>query len=180
MTFDPSNGGPMHFHILLKLFAIPALMIFLLFQGCGKEVDALQAAPDFNLEDLNGHYVSLKQYQGHIVLLDFWATWCPPCRQSIPELVRMQKKYMDEGVVILGISLDDPQQFNNRYLLAFKRKFKINYSILRANEKVALDYFGTSQMAIPTMFVINREGKIVDKHVGFAPGVVEKSIKKLL
>ena len=124
--------------------------------------------------------VSLKQYAGDIVLLDFWATWCPPCRQSIPELVSLQKKYSDQGVIILGISLDNPQQITDDYLSAFKRKFEINYPILRADQAVYQDYFGTENVAIPTMFVINRDGKIVDKHVGFVPGAVEESIKKLL
>ena len=76
--------------------------------------------------------------------------------------------------------MDDPQQFNNQYLKAFKETFRINYTILRADGQVALDYFGASNMAIPTLFVVNREGKIVDKFVGFMPGQVEKSLKKLL
>ena len=155
------------------------IMVFI-FHGCSKESDSGYTAPDFTLADLSDKRVSLKDYKGKIVLLDFWATWCPPCRQSIPELVDLQKRYRDQGVVILGISMDDPRQFNNQYLMAFKEKFRINYSILRANGQVALDYFGASNMAIPTLFVVNREGKIVDKFVGFMPGQVEKSIKKLL
>ncbi|UCF56343.1 MAG: TlpA family protein disulfide reductase, partial [Deltaproteobacteria bacterium] len=83
-------------------------------------------------------------------------------------------------VVILGISMDDPQTFSDKYLLEFKEKFKINYTILRADKKVAMDYFGTGNMAIPTLFVINKEGKIVDKHMGYLPGAVEESLKKLL
>jgi len=163
-----------------KILPLTVLLLFLLPPGCSKDADALQTAPFFTLKDLSGKTVSLKQYAGNIVLLDFWATWCPPCRMSIPELVSLQNKYGNQGVVILGISLDDPQQFNDNYLSAFKLKFKINYTILRANQKVAQDYFGTGDMVIPTMFVINREGKIVDKHVGFIPGAVEESIKKLL
>lgn len=161
-------------HVLVLL-----IMVFL-FHGCSKESNAWYTAPDFTLADLSDKRVSLKDYKGNIVLLDFWATWCPPCRQSIPELVDLQKKYRDQGVVILGISMDDPQMFNNQYLMAFREKFRINYTILRANGQVALDYFGASNMAIPTLFVVNREGKIVDKFVGFMPDQVEKSIKKLL
>jgi peroxiredoxin len=169
----------MHF-FPLRIFVITSIILLFLFHGCEKKVDAWQTAPEFSLKDLSGNMVSLKQYRGYIVLLDFWATWCPPCRQSIPELVDLQEKYRDKGVVILGISMDNPLQFSTRYLRAFKEKFKINYKILRVNRQVALDYFGTQNMAIPTMFVINREGKIVDKHVGFRPGAVEKSIKKLI
>jgi len=170
MTFNSRSS----IHVLILL------IMFFLFHGCGKESDAWQTAPDFKLADLSDKRVSLQDYKGSIVLLDFWATWCPPCRESIPELVDLQKRYQNQGVVILGISMDDPQQFNNRYLMAFKEKFRINYTILRANGQVALDYFGASNMAIPTLFVVNREGKIVDKFVGFMPGQVEKSIKKLL
>jgi peroxiredoxin len=76
--------------------------------------------------------------------------------------------------------MDDPQMFTDKYILAFKEKFKMNYPILRADQNVAMDYFGTASMAIPTLFVINREGKIVDKIVGYAPGAVERSLKKVL
>ena len=170
----------MVYNIQSKLRILTFLIVFLFISGCSRDVNALQTAPDFILPDLSGNLVSLKQYKGNIVLLDFWATWCPPCRISIPELVKLQEKYRDQGVVILGISMDDPNMFDNGYLLAFKKKFKMNYKILRATMQVANDYFGTMNMALPTMSIINREGKVVEKHVGFAPGAVEKSVKKLL
>jgi cytochrome c biogenesis protein CcmG, thiol:disulfide interchange protein DsbE len=170
MLFCFSKKGP------LVIF----LIFFLVYFGCNSEAKIGPLAPDFSLEDLTGEVVSLKQYRDHIVLLDFWATWCPPCRQSIPELIDVQRKYGDQGLVILGVSVDDPQQVNNESLLAFQRKFKINYRILRARPDTIMAYFKGGQMAIPTMFVINREGRITDKHVGYTPGAVEKSVKKLL
>ena len=170
----------MHSNLQLKVITLTALIFFLLFHGCSKEVGAWSTAPDFTLTDLAGNKISLKQFRGNIILLDFWATWCPPCRISIPELVNLQEKYRDRGVVILGISVDDPRMNNDNYLFAFKAKFKINYKILRVNSKVARDYFGALKIALPTMFVINREGKIVDKHVGFVPGAVERSLQKIL
>ena len=163
-----------------RIWVFASLILFLFLYGCEQEVEALQAAPDFTLRDLNGDNVSLKKYRGKIVLLDFWATWCPPCRLSIPELVELQKKYRGEGVVVLGISMDDPEMFPDKYILAFKEAFKMNYTILRADQKVAMDYFGTANMAIPTLFVINREGKLTDKIVGYAPGAVENSLKRVL
>ena len=163
-----------------RIWVFASLILFLFLYGCDKEVEALQTAPDFTLRSLNGDSVSLKKYRGKIVLLDFWATWCAPCRISIPELVELQKKYRDRGVAVLGISMDDPQMFSDKFILAFKEKFKMNYPILRADQKVAMDYFATASMAIPTLFVINREGKIVDKIVGYAPGAVERSLKKVL
>ena len=117
----------MIFKLYSMIMIVTVISLFFLSSGCSKDADALQSAPGFTLKDLSGNSISLKQYAGNIVLLDFWATWCPPCRQSIPELVSLQNKYGNQGVVILGISLDDPQQFNDNYLSAFKQQFKINY-----------------------------------------------------
>ena len=169
----------MDFELREKILRLTLPILFLAIIGCNNHVDAWQTAPDFTLEDLSANRVSLEQYRGDVVLLDFWATWCGPCRMAIPELVRLKEKYRDQGLVILGISVDDPQT-NNDYLQKFKNRYKMNYPILRSNTKTAEDYFGTTQMAVPTLFIINREGKIVDKHVGFAPGRVEKSLKKLI
>jgi peroxiredoxin len=158
-----------------------SLILCLLLQGCSKQGAAAKpSAPDFTLQDLAGNEVSLRQYKGKIVFLDFWATWCLPCRKSIPELVDVQEKYRDQGLVILGISTDDPRRTSVKTLLAFKNKYRINYSILRANHSVTTAYLGTGQMPIPTLFVIDREGRVVDGIVGYAPGAVERSLKKLL
>jgi len=150
------------------------------FFGCSDNVRALQDAPNFTLEDLSGKRVSLEELKGSTVLLDFWATWCSPCRSSIPELVELQDKYRNKGLVILGISVDDPRQINSNYLRSFSKKFKINYTILRVDEAVSRAYFGTQRYSIPTLFIINTEGKVVGQHVGFRPGVVEETVKKLL
>jgi peroxiredoxin len=94
--------------------------------------------------------------------------------------VALQKKYRDQGVVVLGISMDDPEIFPDTYILAFKESYKMDYTVLRADQKVAMDYFGTESMAIPTLFVINREGKLADKIVGYVPGAAESSLKRVL
>ena len=148
--------------------------------GCGESKSEKKMAPDFSLKEITGETVSLEQYRGQIVLLDFWATWCPPCRASIPELVALQGKYREKGLVVLGISMDDPDMVKNSDLVEFKNKLKINYRILRATSGVLRDYFGQGNISIPTMFFINREGEIVDMHVGFRPGAVEESLKKLV
>jgi peroxiredoxin len=99
---------------------------------------------------------------------------------SIPELVDLQEKYKAKGLVIVGISVDD-DKVSKGELIAFREKMRINYPILRANDKVYVDYFGrTSGFSIPTLFVIDREGKVRDRLVGFRPGVVEKSVQSLL
>jgi cytochrome c biogenesis protein CcmG, thiol:disulfide interchange protein DsbE len=135
-------------------------------------------APDFTLTDLSGKSITLNQNLGKVVILDFWATWCPPCRMSIPELVKLQEKYRKKGLVILGVSLDNPDT-KNAYLESFSEKYKINYTILRGDDKTTEKYFGRSTFSIPTLFVINRDGMIYDMFSGYDPGAVEKSLEKL-
>lgn len=159
-------------------FVIIALL--LLNVGCQSKVDALQDAPDFSLKDVNGKDVTLSQFKGRIVVLDFWATWCPPCRMSIPELVGLQKEFRGRGLVVIGVSLDDPAQASNLFLKAFMEKFDMNYAVLRYDMKVMKDYFGSANPAIPTMFLIDREGKIRNKIVGYRHGILKKSIEALL
>lgn len=161
------------------IFLLLIVLALTLHQWNGK-AEENPTAPDFLLNDINGGTVSLNQHKGKVVLLDFWATWCPPCRVSIPELVELNNKYKNKGLVILGISVDDPRKVNDRFLKAFIKKFKINYAVLRVNDKVMRDYFAYQQMGVPTMFIINREGKIVDMYVGFRPGVLEKAIEKVI
>jgi peroxiredoxin len=164
--------------ILTTLFIFISLVFFPV--GCQKEVGAGAPAPAFSLSDLSGRPTSLEQHRGRVVLLDFWATWCPPCRVSIPELIEIQNKFAEKGLVILGISMDDPQMVSDDLLRAFKKQAGINYPILRVNEKVLKDYFLDERISIPTMFVIDAKGRITDKLVGFNPGAYEKSVRKLL
>lgn len=161
---------------VLILGLITGLAFYL---GCQREVEAGPMAPDFTLADLSGQMKTLSDYRGQVVVVDFWATWCPPCRMTIPMLIKLQEKYGKKGLVILGISLDDPQQFPDQYLLAFKEKYKINYTILRYTPKVMQDYFATERPAIPTMFVVDRKGRIRDEIVGYQPDVLEKSLDRL-
>jgi thiol-disulfide isomerase/thioredoxin len=156
------------------------LLTFIFFNfGCQKQAGAGPTAPDFTLADTYGHKISLNQYRGRIVVLDFWATWCGPCIEAIPELVKLQEKYREKGLVILGITMDDPQMVTNEDLRAFKKKTKINYTILRFNNKVAQDYLGEPP-AIPAVFLIDREMKIIDRIVGYRPGALEKSLMQVL
>jgi cytochrome c biogenesis protein CcmG, thiol:disulfide interchange protein DsbE len=149
---------------------------FILATGCQKEVEAGPLAPDFSLPDLSGQTISLEQYRGSVVLLDFWATWCPPCKMTVPVLINLQERYKNKGFVILGISVDDPQLIADKDLLYFKKMTRINYPLLRFNQKLMEDYFSGEQMAVPTMFIIDRNGRIRDKIVGFQPEALEKSL----
>ena len=164
----------------LKVFTLLFIWCALLIGGCNNGVRAEQLAPDFTLQRISGDPVSLKQFKGNIVLLDFWATWCPPCRKSIPELVELQEKHKDKGLVVLGISVDDPHMVNDNYLRAFMEKFRINYRILRSTNEVEKDYFGAKEFPIPTMFIIGKDGKIIKKMEGFRPGYLDKMLKTLI
>ena len=148
--------------------------------GCEKEVQAGPLAPDFTLADISGKTVSLEQYRGSVVLLDFWATWCPPCRMTIPVLAGLQDRYKDKGLVILGISIDDPRQVNDNDLIYFKKMSAINYPLFRFTPQIMRDYFSGQQLSVPTIFVIDRNGRIHDKIVGFQPEALQKSLAAVI
>src|ERR1700747_3098123 len=117
-------------------------------------------APELKAKDVNGNELSLEAYKGKIVLLNFWATWCGPCRAEIPSLIRMQEAYKDHLQIIgMDVDDDDPEQ-----LRAFVKAQGINYPVAMTSLSVRLAYGGIG--ALPTMFVINQEGKVVQKHVG--------------
>ncbi|MEY4939256.1 MAG: hypothetical protein RIQ93_991 [Verrucomicrobiota bacterium] len=136
----------------------------------------IKPAPAWKLKDLNGTVVSSEQFKGKVVVLDFWATWCPPCRQEIPGYTELQKKYGKEGLAIVGVSLDEA---GPTVVKDFAAKFGINYQMLMADETIAEAFGGVE--AIPTTFLIDRDGKIRDRKVGAEPTeVYERKIKAVL
>jgi thiol-disulfide isomerase/thioredoxin len=137
-------------------------------------------APSFTLRDLSGHPRSLSHYPGKLVVLDFWATWCAPCRATIPELLKLQEKHADKGVVILGISLDDPQLVSDDAIRAFVNKHAMNYPILRADAKLIQDYFGREPPLIPAAFIVDRQGRLAGKISGYRPGAIEETLFNIL
>ena len=157
---------------------LSTLLFFTL--GCGNEVGAGHMAPDFVLKDLSGKTVSLSDYRGRVVVLDFWASWCPPCRMAIEELVKLQAEKGHDGLVILGISMDHPKRIDDEDLRSFIKDKNINYTVLRYNMEIIKDYFGEKEFGIPTLFIIDREGNIVEQQEGFYPGALEKSLEKIL
>ena len=99
---------------------------------------------------------------------------------SIPELVHLQEKYGEKNLVILGINLDDSGKVDDTQLQRFMDKYQMNYPVMRGGEDVMMSYFGSTSTSIPVMFVVNREGKIVEKVSGFFPGKTEKILQRLL
>lgn len=133
-------------------------------------------APAWTLKDVDGKAVSSDQFKGKVVILDFWATWCPPCRAEIPGYVALQKKYGADGLVIIGISKDEEGPRRADAIRRFVASFGINYTIVVSNDDLENALGGIE--AIPTTFIIDRSGKIVNKKVGAEP--TEQYEKELL
>jgi thiol-disulfide isomerase/thioredoxin len=121
----------------------------------------LGLAPAWQLKDLDGQVVSAEQFKGKVVVVDFWATWCGPCKIEIPGYIEMMKKHGPDGLVIIGVSVDD---VGPDVVKAFVAKNKMNYPVLMYDEKV-VEAFGGLE-AIPTTFLIDRSGQIRDKKIG--------------
>ncbi len=132
-------------------------------------------APDFTLPQLDGQMLRLSTYRGKVVLLDFWATWCDPCREEIPHFVELQKKYGDRGLQIIGISMDDGPE----PVRPFSQQFHMNYPVVMGTAKTGELYGGI--LGLPISFLIARDGRIHAKHIGATDAAVfEKEIKNLL
>lgn len=118
-------------------------------------------APNFTLKDANGKSVSLADYKGKVVLLNFWATWCGPCALEIPWFEQFEQQYKSQGFAVLGVSMDDDGW---SAVKPYVEEHKINYRVLLGNDSVSQLYGGLD--ALPTTFIIDREGNIAYPHVG--------------
>ncbi len=133
-------------------------------------------APDFALKDDMGRTVKLSDYKGKIVLLNFWATWCGPCKLEIPWFVEFEQKYKDKGFAVLGISMDEEGW---DIVKPYVDKAKMNYRIVIGNDSMAQQWGGVD--SLPTSFMIDREGRIAATHVGLvSKGEYQKDINELL
>ncbi len=175
----------MHLSVMRRWIAGATLAaIGMLGSGCGEgsaraEVKAekdRKAAPGFTLKDATGKTVQLADYKGKVVLLNFWATWCGPCKIEIPWFIDFEQRYKDRGFAVLGISMDeDGWEAVKPYLEAKK----VNYRVVIGTDEVADLYGGVS--SLPTSFVIDRQGKIASTHVGLvSKSVYQNDIEQLL
>jgi len=142
---------------------------------------SLLAAPmaklNFSFKDITGKKVSLSDFKGKVILLDFWATWCVPCKQEIPGFIELQKKYGGRGLQIVGISVDDPLNLAKEYAT----QMKMNYPILLAEGKEDILKAYDPIPSIPVSIIIDRGGRIVSRHLGIASmDVFEQEIVPLL
>jgi peroxiredoxin len=128
-----------------------------------KSTSTRKTAPEFSLKDSTGKVVHLADYKGKVVLLDFWATWCGPCKIEIPWFIEFQRKYKVRGFEVLGVSMDEDGW---KAIQPFATQAAINYRIILGDDKTGDQYGGIE--ALPTTFVIDREGKIASVHVGLS------------
>ena len=141
------------------------------------DVNAKVANLNFTLKDINGKDVDLSAYKGKVILLDFWATWCAPCKIEIPGFIDLYNKYRSRGFVALGVSMDD----STSGVKPFAQQLKMNYPVLIGTGRDDVEQaFGPLQ-GLPTSFIIDRDGKICGQHMGFVPKEqFEREIKALL
>ena len=133
-------------------------------------------APAFDLATLDGRRVKLADYRGKAVLLNFWATWCSPCKVEMPWFVDLQKKYGTDGLVILGVAMDDSEAPK---IAQFASEMGVNYPVLLGTDKVS-EAYGNVEV-LPTSFYIDRDGKIVGKGTGLlGRSEIEESVRKAL
>lgn len=127
-------------------------------------VDPPQPAPDFTAPQIDGSSFQLSAHRGSVLVLNFWATWCPPCREEIPDLIALQRDLGDRGLLVVGISLDEE---GTTVVTPFAQNFNINYPIVLGNETIADAYGGV--FALPTTVVVDRSGRIRYQVLGLFP-----------
>lgn len=121
---------------------------------------AAAMAPALTMVDLSGNKIETASYRGKVVLINFWAAWCTPCAQEIPQFVAFQDRYRGQGFQILGISMEDQESALRR----FYATYKMNYPVVIGNQRIAQDYGGI--LGLPTSFLVGRDGRIQQKYAG--------------
>jgi len=168
--------------VIVAVAAMIALMLVVGLRSARHRQNPLAAqteggqAPDFALASLEGKTVRLSDYRGKAILLNFWATWCPPCKIEMPWFVELQKQYGPAGLQVLGVAMDDGSPGE---IAAFAKEMGVNYPVLIGKEEVGDAYGGIPYL--PVSFFIDRNGKVVDKVLGLkGRGEIEDSVKKIL
>lgn len=176
--------------------AVLLILTLALMVGCSKEVskrspegeapepgeeptvkpDQWGDAPDFTLTDLKGSQFTLSSLGGKVIVLNFWGSWCPPCRREIPDFISFYNEYGDKGVEIVGVALE---RDGGVALRTFVKKNDINYTVVLGNQEVTRQYGGIQ--SVPTTFIIDRSGNIRQKHIGaIKKKTLEDDVRPLL
>ena len=176
---EPSRGAGRNPLALVIVAVVVAAMLYLGLHMAKRPLPHLTQAtlaPDFTLESLDGKTMRLSDLRGKAVLLNFWATWCTPCKIEMPWFVELQSEYGAQGLQIVGVAMDDASKED---IAKFAKDMGVNYPILIGKEAVGDQYGGIP--ALPETFFIGRDGKIVDKILGLkGKGDIEEDIKRAL
>jgi peroxiredoxin len=175
---DPPRSSPAAVHDRIRRGAATLLLLALAIAPCGlaKSRERLTKAPDFSLPGNSGT-VSLRAFRGKVVLIDFWASWCVPCRQSFPWMASMMNRYGAQGLAIVAVNLDKKRDGADRFLESFPAPFTVAFD---PYGKLAE---GFRVEAMPSSFLVSRTGEIIHIYAGFDPGhaqTVEEQIKEAL
>lgn len=142
------------------------------------EIAKNRPAPGFKATTISGKAFDLRDLRGRVVLLDFWATWCPPCRAEAPELEKLWQAYRNQGLVVIGVAISSGSSSDLR---EFARAHKLNYWLVSDDKGALAEKYGVRP--IPTTYIIGPDGKVRSAHVGFAPGMekeLDKEIRSVL
>jgi thiol-disulfide isomerase/thioredoxin len=155
------------------------LLLAVVIAGCSKGDTGQQlsgGAPEFSLPSVDGSVVRMSDYAGKVIIVDFWATWCPPCLEMIPVLSKLHKNYSDKGLVILGISMDNE---GLEMLGTFVHEKMIPYKIVMGDKRISNAFGGVS--SIPTLYMVDRDGRLVRKLTGYhSYAQLEEQVKRYL
>lgn len=170
------NKASVFILIFVLITAVFTVSKFVNFRKITKTADAeFQLAPDFSLFDVYGRKRNLSDFKGKVIILDFWATWCPPCRFEIPHFVELYEEYREKGLEIIGVSLD----LNKAKVEAFIEENGVNYPVLMGDRDVTELYGGI--VSIPTTFILDRDGVMRKRYIGYRDKeVFESDIKQFL
>ncbi len=136
-----------------------------------------QPAPNFKVISTSGQPVTMDNYRGYVLVIDFFATWCPPCKEAIPHLIEMNRKYGKQGLQVLGLSMDEDGE---RAVKSFIGEYRVNYPVALPPEQVTIDY---GIISVPVIFVIDKKGKVAEIYRGFSDEIgrsMDTLVKKLL
>ncbi len=164
---------------MFKKVLLAGVLVLALLPGCTDQAKSASSAgvtaADFTLQDLNGRNVRLSDFRGKPVVLEFWATWCPPCRASIPGMEKIYRSFAPKGLTILAVSLDDGGWNDVR---AFVKDYGITYTVLKGDEDVADKY---QVRSIPLVLVIDKQGRVIRRYLGFGyDEELEQDLKAVL
>lgn len=148
---------------MIKIILRMVLILGMIAVACGSREQTKQSdTADFTLYSIDGVEYTLSEFKDQVVVIDFWATWCPPCRNSIPVFIKLYQKYHEQGFTILGISLDNDEQA----LRDYSKQMKITYPVLIGNKEIAKAY---QVSGIPKTIFLDKKGRVRKTQVGFAP-----------